>query len=460
MSDKAIWWRLDKELDELYEKCPTFSYSFRGKELPSRCEEGYKVLCEDYLVYLASASSRVHKAKVKDVIRCVVKNVSRVKHHHSTAVKFVGKDMFWSNPINNPDKLSYRAFKAFLVWLGDEGYVKKYKGSGGDGYTNTTNMLVISPHFSELCLGKGELLSTKMEDSLLHKKGVGVIINTKIGNIQTPRKITRTEGKVAKPMSLSLEAYNTLLESAEITINGDIITDLNFRRIFNEDLNKGGRYYDRGDVLSKGKLERETISINGECTVSLDFKHLHPSLCYELEGVILGDKDPYDVPVSFKQDEVKLSKWMEVHNITKRPNISRSLAKLALLCMINANCKRSCMSAISDEIIRDRNKRNLANRRFVGISDVRVKELVDRLYEHNFLINDYIYSGYGIELQNLDSRMMEYCIGVFTSQADVVIPVHDAVIIRTTLKELCLSTMLDAYTYVMGSAMNCKIEEE
>lgn len=463
VEDREEWWRLDNNLSMLYDNCVTFSYSFRQDTLPDRCVNGYEYLCDEFLAYMSTIRQRVHTNKIRFVVKATVKNISRTKHHKTNGIKYVGDKMFWVNDITNPDRLSYNIFIEFIDWLVDCNYVTKYAGSGGAGFINTTNLLVISENLLNICIGGDSIINKQplqMEDCLLSKKRGNIIIHTKVKKTQVPREILPEERDEVENLDDVLEAYNNSLENSTLSINGHDIPELHFRRIFNDSLNGGGRYYDQGEFLSKSKEERATTLIDGRSTVSLDFKHLHPSLCYELKGLELGDKDPYNVPVVFKQNNTVMNAWMEECNKTVTPNTSRSLAKTALLCMINAKTKKSCMSAISNEIKNDKNKRDQSKRKFVGVYDVEVKTLVDSLLEHNKEISEYIYSGHGIVMQNLDSKMIDYCISVFLGEGQVLIPVHDCIVVREDLKGSGLDAMEDAYEFVMKTKLNCKIEEE
>ncbi len=55
------------------------------------------------------------------------------------------------------------------------------------------------------------------------------------------------------------------------------------RRVFKGDFESGGRFYCAAQSLNKA--ERATIQIDGEPTIELDLKSLHPRLLYNLEGL-------------------------------------------------------------------------------------------------------------------------------------------------------------------------------
>ncbi len=452
------WWKLDYKLELLHKYAPTMCFEFRSDTLPKRCVYGYNYLCETYLLYLRTCKSRIHVDKVKNIIKLMVKNISKVKWCKSTALRYVGDNKQWSNVKVNPDKLSYSIFKEFIDWLSVKGYVTKYKGSGGCGYINTTNMLVCSNEFINLCTNK--INPNEIEKELQFRNKDNIIIHQEIKGVKYPREILPEEEKQVNDLDKVLIAYNESLENRTISVCGHEVKEAFFRRIFNENLDKGGRYYDHGQLLSRSKEDRATTLIDGEATVSLDYKHLHPSICYELKGVPLGDKDPYGIVPIFYLDKDEMKQWRQQYNIKRHPNVGRNLAKVALLCMINAKDKKSCMAAISQEINSDHRKVDGSKRKFVGVFNVEVKNLVDALYQHNIDIKEYFYSGHGVVMQNLDSKMIDYCIRVLLEDDEILIPVHDCVIVRKGISDHSHDTMLDAYEHVLGSRMNCKVEVE
>lgn len=452
------WWRDDVTNEDIYSNSLMFNFVFRKQELPKRCIEGYEYLYAKFLAHLKTKRSRIHPLKVEAVVKSIVKNTSRVKWAKVNGLRYLGNKSIWSNKETNYYNLSYTIFIEMVDWLVAEGYAVKHQGSGGDGYINTTNLLILSDNFIELCCGKG--VPKVMEPTLRFENKYNIVIHKRVNKVSYPREIKPEERSQVDKLDTVLSAYNESLEQRQINVCGYDIPEIYFRRIFNEGLDSGGRYYDQGQFLGKSKEERSTTLIDGEGTVSLDFKHLHPSICYELKGIDLKGKDPYKVEVECSINTTLVNAWMEEYKVGTTPNYKRNLAKLALLCMINAKSKSSCMSAITQEIHKDKSLLNQGKRRFVGIYDVKVKALVDALYEHNKEIKEYFYSGHGVVMQNFDSRMIEYCIKVFLSEEEVLIPVHDCIVIKEGLTSFGLDTMEDAYGKVLGSSMNCKIEIE
>ena len=58
------------------------------------------------------------------------------------------------------------------------------------------------------------------------------------------------------------------------------------RRIFNQDFNRGGRFYaEDGSWQTLSKAERQQIVISGEPAIEIDYSTFHPSLAYAEYGL-------------------------------------------------------------------------------------------------------------------------------------------------------------------------------
>ena len=88
------------------------------------------------------------------------------------------------------------------------------------------------------------------------------------------------------------------------------------------------------------------------------------------------------------------------------------------------------------------------------------KEIIRLMEERNHYLCDKFYSGEGVKLQNIDSHIMDYILQHFSQKGETVIPIHDSVLVRESLKEELYGVMEDAYEHIMGSKYNCVIEEK
>jgi hypothetical protein len=76
---------------------------------------------------------------------------------------------------------------------------------------------------------------------------------------------------------------NEMLAGADIRIVGKRFPHENMSRIFNRDFSRGGRFYGGGwQNVPKG--ERSQITINGDETVEVDYRAMHPRMLYREAG--------------------------------------------------------------------------------------------------------------------------------------------------------------------------------
>ena len=87
-----------------------------------------------------------------------------------------------------------------------------------------------------------------------------------------------------------------------------------------------------------------------------------------------------------------------------------------------------------------------------------LKYISDMLLQHNPFMKEHAFTGCGLELQNLDSRMMDIVVEYFTFKEEFCLPVHDSVVVRESLKDEAIQVMYEAYQQVMGNSDNCIVE--
>lgn len=437
---------------------------WRDTKLPKRCEYGYYKLLKDFSLHLKLHKSKVSKRKVIITVNYFVKNISLIVYYKTKLLVCPKGDKLFSNKLNNPLGVSHRLFFQLVDYLEGLKLLKTFTGNwcGKDNkYDNITSMFLMSDELIELCAGNKKDRPKLPEESIRQVYGDSAIIRDR----ETKKQREPHKGEVMKLRSLAdaVHSYNKALEERVIEINGVLVPELFFRRVFTGDLDHGGRFYMTGDgnIQAKSKQVRATCTIDGEETCSLDYKHLHPSILYCKEGISLDGRDPYKCEVDLEMQYNIIHDWQEQTDMFKPYNPFRNLCKTALLCMINAKNRTDCLRAISKELRDDMFKEDSSQRKFVGLeSPVPVSLIVDNLAENNKEISKYFFSDYGIVCQMLDSEMIQFCIDQFESADSVLIPIHDAITIKKSEKSFGLLTMTNAYEHVMESTLNCIIEEE
>lgn len=450
--DPKTTWYHHKVLDKVYKYNSIYmNFSFRNEDLPKRCKAYHESLTEDVYTYLKDCGERVSKSKLRLVVKHLIKHVSRLKFHKKYAIRYTRNPKHWKTYGKN---LSWTYMNKLIDYLISKDKVNSFTGGVKRGKEDVCSLLVINPEFVDLCTGKITDEVT-MDDCLLPPNKPLVEIRDEDKN---PRKPTREERIQVSDMTMVVEEYCKLLSQKTISINGISVPELFFRRIATIDLNHGCRWFDDGTIQGEDETSRSSILIDTERTVEVDYSSLHYSLAAEELGVDLKGKDPYNFPFEVSVDTDAISEWKDTYGFKGNYDPVRNLKKTALLTMFNAKSERSAVSAISKAIKDDYRKEEPVKRKFVGISDVSVKDLVTKLVQNNREVSQYLLSGVGLRFQKLDSEMMTYCIKKFMEENEVCIPIHDSLVVKESMKDFAISCMKEAYIHVMGSGINCKVK--
>lgn len=172
------------------------------------------------------------------------------------------------------------------------------------------------------------------------------------------------------------------------------------RRIFAQRFDQGGRFYGGWWQCVKKNL-RSRIVINEYLTSECDFSSLSLRMLYAMEQVDCGEGDLYDLGVSFPND----------------PDTSRDIVKRYINALLNDASKKYQLD-----------KEDL---KYLSISR---KELFDAVCERHSLLRKYFYSGIGLQLQFMDSKMAEHVMLHFVNINQVCLPIHDSFIVRRGLE--------------------------
>lgn len=225
-------------------------------------------------------------------------------------------------------------------------------------------------------------------------------------------------------------------ESTELRIN---LNRKSLHRVFNQDFDKGGRFYG-GWWQNVPEELRDHILIDGEPTIELDYKGFHIALLYALEGIDYFAQDGADPYV--------VEGW------------DRNSVKLLLQVLLNSKNKQEAIGGFID----DRRKR--------GLPTVPRNEIVSLLAKFESMhapIARYFNEGEGVRLQNLDARIAELVIhecmqnGIIDLEAAareeiirhkfLVLPVHDSFRVKARYKEYLRRAMVQAIESV-GQELN------
>lgn len=189
------------------------------------------------------------------------------------------------------------------------------------------------------------------------------------------------------------------------------------RRIFAQNFRQGGRFYG-GWWQSVHKDLRSRILINDCLTTECDFSTLSLRMLYAEEGIDCGDGDLYDLGLSFPND----------------PEESRRIVKRYINALLNDATKKYQLN--DDEIAYLRVSRS---------------KLFKSVCMRHTQLRKYFYTGVGLRLQYIDSKIAEQVMLHFIKNNEVCLPVHDSFIVRRGLENELKATMKSAFAKCFGA---------
>ena len=204
----------------------------------------------------------------------------------------------------------------------------------------------------------------------------------------------------------------------------------------------GGRLYASGsmngvDYQCIPSDMRPGIQIDGKSTVELDYSGLHVHMLYAEKGLQLTEDDPYDF----------------------LGHVGRSLAKFAMLVVLNAKGERQAVHAL------EYRKEELAFA--TGLSPKKealrvafhrhssMAEVVERAKARHARISEFFFSQYALILQNKDSEIALEVLKEFVGLAIPVLPVHDSFIVEKSIGPQLKLAMENAYRDIVGDVYSC-----
>lgn len=416
-----------------------------------------KMYLDEYLDYLVNNGVKLTKDKlfkIGCVVDCFFYNLQYSLNEDNTIVITRDRNDYTKPLVYNGRKVdrqvSYKYMMEFLSWLHMKQYVISEIGmvTGWHKHDGVWKPSVVKQ--SKLIISEKVLADYKT--TIKTKRDIPPVTN-----------VIRVKDAKKNPIQKRLTAYGQwaceLLQdynkkSKDCIIRaGEKEFDVQVVKVYNESsFEKGGRTYVIGaDSVILKKENRKMLTFNDEVTVECDFKALHPRLVATIVGTHIPlNHDPYGLDVEGYD-----------------PKALRIICKLIVLCIFNATSLYSAMKAVHNEINTktevDENGNDVPLARYwkehgMVPEFIELKYLCGKLLEHNPYMREYAFTGCGLDLQNLDSRIMDIVIEHFTFKGEFVLPVHDSIVVRESLKDEAVEVMTKAFAQVMGSADNCIVE--
>jgi hypothetical protein len=212
--------------------------------------------------------------------------------------------------------------------------------------------------------------------------------------------------------------------------------------IFHGNFELHGRLYTRRyGHQNLGKHERSTIEFDGEPSVELDYCGMHPRLLYHLNGIDFQE-DPYAL-------------WGN-----EPTGNQRTMAKIMVNALINANSPRSAVSACnaacsartksgSEKKYKALEKARML-REAVKAANFTFAEIVPLVYEYHAPIKHCFASDAGMELMRIDSQIALSILDHFAERGVPCLACHDSFIVPKRARDELFEVMNSTYSERLG----------
>lgn len=229
-------------------------------------------------------------------------------------------------PHRNPGKITNYIINRTLKFLGEHDYIAIQVGRANEHQQNASWCIPLPKLITRLeqakarvMLRSNAILAELRERGTKHRTVNGRIIKDKGKPIQPPPS-SREHGRLKK-LEQSARSHNETWLNNSVTLDGRVVLPW-LRRVFTESTALGGRFY--GYYQSIPSEDRKRIRINGEQTVELDFKSMHPAILYAWEDTQL-ESDPYLVD-GFSRDAVK-AVFLVLANTENLPSLKAQITR-------------------------------------------------------------------------------------------------------------------------------------
>lgn len=246
--------------------------------------------------------------------------------------------------------------------------------------------------------------------------------------------------KNAKIKKQNVYAFNQFLEQQEVTLDGKTYR-LKFKRVFRDNLEGCGRWYECGSFQVAKKEMRKLIKINGNAVTEVDIGSIHPCIIAARNGVDLTGKDPYGL-----YDADLAETFKGVVNL-------RSVCKIAIMCMINCKTRKGAAKATLNYML---------DEDIDYPEDIKTYEqLIECLEKHNEGLPFFGERSIDFkQLQYIDSEICEKVLLTCKSRGFLALPYHDSWVVEQHRREDLIEVIKKSWFSVLGSMMNFRYKVE
>lgn len=367
-------------------------------------------ICQQIIDEFEAENILASKSKARDYIKAIICNM--FQNYKLDKCTSIARDKnFYSDKSNfrmkNVKRTTFLSALDFLVEREYISEIRGYKNADGTGY--------VSRYWSN-CKLYSKFIGFKLEDVESAPQKLIVLKDEE-------KKLILWKGnQFTKDLRETLEFINNEYSKHEFKVELNETVSF-FPRLYtvfnNRSFEQGGRAYSdfqKGlSYQSISKAERNTIRIDNEETIELDYNCLHLNLLYAEVGLQL-EGDAY----SFLPPE------------------KRKLAKICTLVLLNARSEISARKSLEKKF-----------------KDENIKEAIQLCKKFHKPIKKFLGSGVGIQLQNRDSKIAISIVKKLSEQNIACLPVHDSFIVQRRFEDVLRKTMSETYTEITN--FKCEI---
>jgi len=355
-----------------------------------------------------------------------------------------GKDIV-INGRKTPTKISYKYTMALIDLLLDGGLIHSHIGGNVIDFYMERGLPQVTRDCSYITLQESFM---EIYDAL----NINDETFTTNSNVITLRDKNKKEQEftmdpLARETKKLLQNLNKLASSSKIVTNEAFRLDVQLTQILNEQTNRGGRLYMNGinNFQSLSKTERAKVTIDDLPIVTYDYCGFEIALLYSRDGHTLPSSDPYDIIGDMQGYDKELL---------------RSLAKTALIIMLNTNSKKEAFQAVNNYISNTLNVDKLVESGKIPYDFIQVSDMIMHLLVKHQCVSHRFFKGMGGELQFLGSSIASHILEYFFQRGIVCLQCHDSFSVVEEHKELLASVMEKAWELKFGFTDNFAIKEE
>lgn len=242
---------------------------------------------------------------------------------------------------------------------------------------------------------------------------------------------------LSEKMTLKTNKNNKSNNIITRTWTPDLLQSKYIYRSFSANFKHGGRFYGAFWLESNicPKEFRKLITINNEATVELDYSAIHPSILYALEKLPIPN---------------------DIYNIPGYDSNNRGIIKSLILLSLNCKSEKSTMAALNANYSVDHGSRYTEQIPDFSFNALRI--LIDTVKAYHQPISKYLFSGIGLQLQHMDSCLMEAVLKKCFNNNCCALPIHDSILVPKRFQDYAYNVMSIEFQKMFGQIPIIKIK--